>query len=94
MIDPRPFAAGSVRDVYRDYPHLGPVLPAVGYSRLQLAALAETIDASDAEVVVSATPCDLAALVPIGRPVVRARYRLDDLDGDLARALERFVNAL
>jgi predicted GTPase len=54
------------------------VLPAVGYDETQLAALRATIDASDAEVVVAATPIDLAALVRPRKPVVRARYEYAD----------------
>jgi predicted GTPase len=74
IIDPRLSATSAIHDVYRAYPHIGPVLPAVGYSAFQLAALAETINRSAADVVVSGTPLDLAALVELGKPVIRARY--------------------
>jgi predicted GTPase len=74
IVDPRSSASPAIRAMYEVYPHIGTVLPAVGYGPTQLAALAETINASDAEVVVSATPADLGALVRIERPVVRARY--------------------
>ena len=56
------------------------MLPAVGYSPRQLAALAATINASDADIVVSATPCDIARLIDIDKPVVRARYEYAELD--------------
>jgi len=78
LVDPRPFAAPAIARVFEQYPHIGAVLPAVGYSAQQLQALADTINASDAEVVVSATPADLAALIRISKPVVRARYEYDD----------------
>jgi predicted GTPase len=74
IIDPRPFAAAEIAQVYAQYPHIGPVLPAVGYHAAQLQALQDTINASDAELVVSATPCDLAALIELDKSVVRARY--------------------
>lgn len=74
ILDPREAAVGEVAAVYAQYPHIGRVLPAVGYHPTQLAALAQTINDSEAEVVVSGTPCDLASLVAIDKPVVRARY--------------------
>jgi predicted GTPase len=79
FIDPRPAAAGEIAEIYRRYPHIGTVLPAVGYHGPQLAALAQTINNTDADVVVSATPCDLAGLIEISKPVVRARYEFAEL---------------
>lgn len=78
VIDPRAVAADEIAKVYAQYPHIGPVLPAVGYHPEQLRALQETINAADAEVIVSATPCDLAALIDIDKPVVRARYEFEE----------------
>ncbi|MBI4516539.1 MAG: GTPase [Deltaproteobacteria bacterium] len=78
IVDPRPFAAASLRAVFGQYPHIGPVLPAVGYNTEQLAALRQTINAAAAEVVVAATPIDLAALIALDKPVVRARYEYAD----------------
>ena len=74
IVDPRLSAAGLCQEVFRTYPHIGKVLPAVGYSPEHLQALAATIKASTAEMVVSATPVDLARLIRIEKPVVRARY--------------------
>jgi predicted GTPase len=74
IVDPRLSAVPAILEVYSAYPHIGRVLPAVGYSPSQLAALAQTINRSAAEVVVSGTPLDLAALVPLDKPVIRARY--------------------
>lgn len=74
ILDPRPGAAGEIAAVYAQYPHIGAVLPAVGYHPSQLRDLRETINAAAADVVVSATPCDLGALIEINKPVVRARY--------------------
>jgi predicted GTPase len=78
IVDPRTAAAGSIAAVYRQYPHIGPVLPAAGYSADQRRALAETIDGSGAEVVVAATPIDLARIVDLDVPVVRVRYDYAD----------------
>ncbi|MGC2415488.1 MAG: cyclic 2,3-diphosphoglycerate synthase [Stellaceae bacterium] len=94
IIDPRLSAVPEIDAVFRAYPHIGAVLPAVGYGPAQLAALAATINNSAAEIVVSATPIDLARLVPIDTPVIRARYEYAEdgspglssfVDGFLAR---------
>jgi predicted GTPase len=78
IVDPRASAAPAIAAVYAQYPHIGPVLPATGYGEAQLAALRATINASSAEVVLAATPIDLARLGGIDRPVVRARYGYAD----------------
>ena len=90
IVDPRLSAAPEIRAVFRAYPHIGPVLPAVGYGPAQLAALASTINASTAEVVVSATPMDLARLVQIDKTVIRARYQYAE---DSSPGLSSFVDA-
>jgi predicted GTPase len=79
VVDPRPWAAPDIAAVYAAHPHLGPVLPAVGYSPAQLDALRRTLDAAEVDAIVSGTPADLAALVPLRKPVVRARYELVEL---------------
>jgi predicted GTPase len=82
LIDPRPFAVGSLKDIYRMYPHLGPVLPAVGYSEGQVRDLAETINGSGCEAVVVGTPIDLGRRIRIRAPIARAYYDLVvDLNG-------------
>ena len=89
IVDPRLSAVAEIGAVFRAHPHIGPVLPAVGYGPAQLAALAATINASAAEIVVSATPIDLARLVPIEKPVIRARY---DYAEEGTPALSSFVD--
>ena len=94
IVHPLPFAAAEIAPLYAEYPHLGPVLPAMGYSPVQLRALARSIDAVPADVVVSGTPIDLAALVRLNKPVVRARYELAEVEtpglgGEIDRFLER-----
>lgn len=74
IVDPRLSAAPALQDVFRTYPHIGNVLPAMGYGSDQLRALKETIDAADVDVVVSGTPLDLQNLVPLNKTVIRARY--------------------
>jgi predicted GTPase len=94
ILDPRPFAVPAIARVYEQYPHIGPVLPAVGYSPAQQQALADTIRAAGADVVVAGTPIDLAkrleAVQLHGARVVRARYRYADAAGyDLWAAIEQ-----
>ena len=90
IIDPRDAADPTIAAIYAQYPHIGRVLPAVGYHPAQLRALARTINSSDADLVVAATPCDLGALIEIDKPIVRARYEYADADtpglGDLIEA--------
>ena len=74
LVDARPFAVGSLRETFDRYPHLKKVLPAVGYSAEQIEELEATINATDCDLVVSATPVDLSQLISIGKPVIRVRY--------------------
>jgi predicted GTPase len=96
LVDPRASATPDLLAVYDAYPHIAEVLPAVGYSDGQLRALRTTIDSSAADVVVAASPIDLAADLDLRKPVVRARYEYDE-DGDaggLGDRLERFAAAI
>lgn len=74
VVDPRSAAAPMIQEMFSRYPHIGPVLPAVGYSPAQLDALRATIDRVDADVVIAATPVDLARLMDLDKRVIRARY--------------------
>jgi len=74
IVDPRASADPDLQRTFISFPHLKQVLPAMGYSERQIAALRRTIEKSDAEVVVAGTPIDLAALIKTGKPIVRARY--------------------
>ncbi len=85
--DPRPYAVGSIRQVYDDYPHLGPVLPAVGYFPEQLHDLAETIRRTPCEAVVIATPVDLGRLIAFDKPAVRVTYEMEEREGPPLRTL-------
>lgn len=79
LVDPRPWAAGSIRETYDRYPHIGALLPAMGYSDVQREELARTINASDADVVLIATPIDLRKVCDIAKPAVRATYELEEV---------------
>ena len=74
LVDARPFAMGSLRETFDRYPHLKKVLPAVGYSAEQIDELEATINATECDLVVSATPVDLSRLISIGKPLIRVRY--------------------
>jgi predicted GTPase len=80
FVDPRDSAPPGIARVFEQYPHIGPVLPAMGYSPTQLEGLRETINRSQAEVVVSGSPIDLAALIDLDLPVVRARYEFCEVE--------------
>jgi predicted GTPase len=95
IVDPRPAAAPEVAAISRQYPHIGRVLPAVGYSPAQREALRATIQASDAELVVAATPCGIADLLRVGKPVVCARYEYAELDTPgLGGIVDAFVDRI
>ncbi len=94
IVDPRLAAVPEIAALYAQFPHIGRVLPAVGYSAGQLDALRRTIEASGAEVVVAATPADLARLLGIAKPVVRVRYEFQDLDSPgLWGSIEQFLSS-
>ncbi|NLL17504.1 MAG: GTPase [Clostridia bacterium] len=79
LIDPRPYAVGSILDTFAKYSHLSYILPAMGYSKTQLAELEATIANVDAEVVVIGTPIDLRRVIDIKQPSVRVRYELQEI---------------
>jgi predicted GTPase len=78
IVDPRPFAKGSIQKTYEKYPHTGPVLPAMGYSPAQIRDLETTIKRSDAELVLFATPIQLTRIVNITKEALRVRYEYRD----------------
>jgi predicted GTPase len=92
IVDPRAVAVDDIATIYARYPHIGSVLPAVGYHASQLAALRDTINAADVDVIVSGTPCDLAALIEIDKPLVRARYEFAEAGKPgLGGLVEQFI---
>ncbi|MCK4223430.1 GTPase, partial [Candidatus Bathyarchaeota archaeon] len=79
IVDPRPYAVGSIAETFKKYSHLGALLPAVGYGREQIKELEETIDATPCDVIVIGTPIDLRRVLTISKPAVRAEYNLKEL---------------
>lgn len=79
LVDPRPFAAGTIQEVFQKYPFIGAYLPAMGYGERQIRDLEQTINRSDAELVVIATPIDLRRIMRIEKPALRVKYKLQEL---------------
>jgi predicted GTPase len=79
IIDPREKAVGSIKETFMKYPHIGTLLPCMGYSKLQIAELEETINATEADLVIIATPIDLRRLIKINKPAVRVGYELQEI---------------
>ena len=94
IVDPRDYAVGSVAGRYEEYPHLGPVLPAMGYSEGQIADLEATIRAAEPEAVVAGTPFDLGRVVDVDVPVVRVRYELAETSRTLGDVLDAHAGLL
>jgi predicted GTPase len=88
LIDPRGAAVGSIADVFERYDHLGPVLPAMGYSDQQVADLAATIESVAPDLVLVGTPFDLGRLVDVSVPMVRVRYRIEERGRTLADVID------
>ncbi len=79
LVDPRPYAVNSIREAFELYPHLGPVLPAMGYGEHQIRDLAETIRRVPCEAILIATPVDLRRLIALPKPATRVRYELQEI---------------
>jgi predicted GTPase len=76
IIDPRPYVVGTIAETFRQYPEIGPLLPAMGYGEEQIHDLEETIRRVPCDLVIAATPIDLARVAQIYHPVQRVRYEL------------------
>ncbi len=79
IVDPRPYAVGSIVEIFEKYPQTGPLLPAMGYGERQIEELEETINATPCDIVIVATPIDLRRVVEIRRPTQRVRYELQEI---------------
>jgi predicted GTPase len=94
VIDPRKFAVNSIREVYRSYPHIGPVLPAMGYNPDQVRDLRRTIEGCPCDIVLSATPVNLEGLMEFDKPVQRVSYEIREQTGEpLRKIIEEFLKA-
>ncbi len=78
IVDPRPYAVGTIKKTFEKYPHVTEVLPAMGYGRKQMKELEQTINAADCDLVLVGTPIDLGALLKLNKPYLRVTYELDD----------------
>jgi predicted GTPase len=92
IIDPRPFAVGTIAKTFQKYPGIGTVLPAMGYGGEQIEDLRKTIEASDAELVIIGTPIKLDRVVKISKPSVQVGYAIEEQGGPtLASLVDRFI---
>lgn len=91
FVDPRPYAVGSIKETYERFPHIGHVLPAMGYSDIQIKELEETISRIPCDAVIIATPVDLQRIIKIDKPVVRVSY---DFDIDLTGVVKTFIKKI
>ena len=79
LVDPRPFAVRSIKETFNKYPDINNLLPAMGYDRKQILELEETINQTDCDIVITGTPIDLGKIIRINKPIVRAKYELQEL---------------
>lgn len=79
IVDPRPFAVGSIEATYKKYPSTGAILPAMGYGDEMVRDLEKTINNSDVDMVISATPIDLTRIIQVNKPMQRVRYELQEI---------------
>ncbi len=80
IVDPKPFAVGSIRETYEKYPNAGQILPAMGYGDRQVRELEETINATPADVVVEGTPIDLKRIISVNKPIANVTYELEEVE--------------
>jgi predicted GTPase len=79
IVDPRPYAVGSIRETFAKYTHLDRVLPAMGYGKEQIAELSKTIDQVECDLVIGATPIDLGRLIQSNKKILRVTYNLEEM---------------
>jgi predicted GTPase len=93
IVDPRPYATGSIREIYRLYPHLEKVLPAVGYSENQMDELSKVVNDTPCDLVLLGTPTDIRRYLKVEKPVVRVRYELEEVvPGEIEGAILDFLS--
>lgn len=79
LVDPREFAVGSIEETFEKYPEIGILLPAMGYGEQQISDLEKTINATDCDAVIIATPIDLRRIVKINKPAAQVKYDLQEI---------------
>ena len=78
IVDPKPYAVGSIKETFNKYPDIDKLLPAMGYSSKQITDLEETINQTECDTVITGTPIDLGKIIKINKPIVRANYELQE----------------
>ncbi len=92
LVDPKPFAIGSIKETFNKYHDIDKLLPAMGYSRKQIVELEETINQTECDVVITGTPIDLSKIININKPIVRAKYELEEISKpDLNSIITDFI---
>ncbi len=94
LIDPRLYAVGSIKDVFKKFKHLINILPAMGYGKKQIKELQETINKAKADLVLIGTPIDLRRLLKINKPAIKVNYELEEIKGILERILDNFLRKI
>ena len=95
IVDPRPYAVGRIFETYRIYPNIGKLLPAMGYGEQQMNDLAATIEQTDCDSVVIATPIDLGRVIKINKPNTRVKYNLQEIGRpNMEDVLEGFIKKI
>jgi len=95
IIDPRPYAVGSIKSVFEKYPHVGEILPAMGYDDSQTAELQQTIDRVPCDLALVGTPFDLGRLIKTKKTLLRVSYEVDQAGSEaLESILDRFLASL
>jgi len=95
IVDPRPYVVGKLAETFSIYPNIGSVLPAMGYGEEQMRDLSATIDRTDCDSVIVATPIDLARVVKISKPNTRVEYSLQEIGHpDMEDVLKDFINKI
>jgi predicted GTPase len=91
LVDPRPFTVGTITETFKKYPGIGTLLPAMGYGDQQVKDLEDTINKTDCDLVIIATPIDLRRLVKLSKPAVKVAYELEEIGRPkLADVLKNF----
>ena len=94
IVDPKPYAVGSIKETFNKYPDIDKLLPAMGYSSKQITDLEETINQTECDIVITGTPIDLGKIIKINKPIVRANYELQETSKpDLKNLLTDYITA-
>ena len=92
IVDPRPYTVGEITETFKKYPEIGSLLPAMGYGEKQMKDLETTINKTECDTVVIATPIDLRRIINIKKPAVRVGYNLQEIGKpDLTDVLKKFA---